>query len=101
MMKNMRGDKDFNNKNKLAGNEGTSAVNRMSGSGFERTPNKLFENRIEREWLSTKDAAHFLRVSENALRIMVHRDQIKVYKFGARLRFTLNDCLALFTRKGV
>ncbi len=101
MIKNLGGEKDFKNKIRLAGNEGMSAVDSRSGSGFEKTPNKIFENRIEREWLSTKDAAHFLRVSENALRIMVHRDQIKVYKFGARLRFTLADCLALLQPKGV
>ena len=34
--------------------------------------NKFFENRIEREWLSTEEAAHFLSVSSNALRIMVY-----------------------------
>ncbi|MGE3974760.1 MAG: helix-turn-helix domain-containing protein [Bdellovibrionales bacterium] len=60
----------------------------------------LIENRIAREWLSTKEAAHFLSVSPNALRIMVHRDQIKVYKFGRRLRFKLLDCRALFLKKG-
>ena len=64
----------------------------------------LFENQVEREWLTTKEAAHFLGVSENALRIMVHRDQVSVYKFGhkknSRLRFRLSDCQALFLKKG-
>ena len=60
----------------------------------------LFENRIEREWLRTKEAAHFLAISENALRIMVYRDQIKVYKFGRRLRFKLADCQCLVSLKG-
>ena len=60
----------------------------------------LFENQVEREWLTTKEAAHFLGVSENALRIMVHRDQVGVYKFGRRLRFRLRDCQALFYKKG-
>lgn len=60
----------------------------------------VFENRIEREWLSTEEAACFLSVSPNALRIMVHRGQIAVYKFGRRLRFRVKDCQALFQRKG-
>lgn len=60
----------------------------------------IFENRCKREWLSTEEAAHFLSVSENALRIMVHRDQVPVFKLGRRLRFRLSDCRALFERKG-
>ena len=62
--------------------------------------NLLFENRIKLEWLTTKEAAHFLKVSENALRIMVHRGQIEVYKFGRRLRFKFSDCASLFEKKG-
>lgn len=61
---------------------------------------KLFENRVEQEWLTTKEAAHFLGVTPNALRIMVHRDQVRVFKFGRRLRFRLCDLRALFQRKG-
>jgi excisionase family DNA binding protein len=60
----------------------------------------LFDNRIVREWLSTEEAAHFLSVTENALRIMVYRGQIPAYKFGRRLRFRLQDCQALFVKKG-
>lgn len=59
------------------------------------------ENRILREWLSTEEAAFFLSISANALRIMVHRGQIRAYKFGRRLRFKLQDCQALFQPKGV
>lgn len=60
----------------------------------------IFENRIVREWLTTKEAAQYLGVSENALRIMVHRGQISAFKFGRRLRFRLKDCVALFSKKG-
>jgi excisionase family DNA binding protein len=60
----------------------------------------LFDNRREREWLTTREAAHFLAVSPNALRIMVHRNQIEAYKIGHRLRFRLKDCRALFQKKG-
>ncbi len=62
---------------------------------------KFFENQIAREWLSTEDAAYFLSITPNALRIMAHRGQIPVYKFGRRLRFNVRDCNSLFTRKGV
>lgn len=61
----------------------------------------FFENRIAREWLSTEVAAYFLSVSPNALRIMVHRGQVHAYKFGRRLRFSLQDCKLLFSRKEV
>jgi excisionase family DNA binding protein len=60
----------------------------------------FFENRVEREWLGTLEAASFLGVSENALRIMVYRGQIPVYKFGRRLRFRACDLRSLFTKKG-
>lgn len=61
---------------------------------------RFFENKIENEWLSTVEAASFLSISPNALRIMVYREQIKAYKFGRRLRFKLRDCQGLFDRKG-
>ncbi|MGZ3717645.1 MAG: helix-turn-helix domain-containing protein [Bdellovibrionota bacterium] len=61
---------------------------------------QFFENRIDSEWLTTEEAASYLSLSPNALRIRVHRDQIKVYKFGRQLRFRREDCRALFQRKG-
>ncbi len=64
------------------------------------TSKKFFDSRFEREWLSTDEAAHFLCLSPNALRIMVHRGQIEAFKVGRRLRFRLRDCRALFSRRG-
>lgn len=79
-------------------------VMRIAGkamNGYNRSCSEMFfENRIEREWLSTEEAAHFLSVSSNALRIMVYRGQVPVYKFGRRLRFSVKDCQALFQKKG-
>ena len=75
------------------------AENKTVGYG-EGWNSLIFDNRIEREWLSTKDAAHYLRLSENALRIMVHRGQVRFHKFGRRLRFRLSDCQALFQKEG-
>lgn len=63
--------------------------------------NEIFENyRIENEWLTTEQAAYLLSISTNALRIMVHREQIEVHKFGRRLRFKKIDCLSLIKKKG-
>lgn len=53
------------------------------------------------KWITTKEAAVFLGISENALRIMVCRRQINFYKFGRRLRFNVNDLASLFTPQGV
>lgn len=64
---------------------------------------KLFDNYIggNDEWLTTEKASHLLSISANALRIMAHRGQIQVYKFGRRLRFKASDCLSLIQKKGV
>ncbi|MBX3018541.1 MAG: helix-turn-helix domain-containing protein [Bdellovibrionaceae bacterium] len=72
----------------------------MVSNIYELKSSAIFDNRREREWLTTKEAAHFLAVSPNALRIMVHRNQIEAYKIGRRLRFKLKDCQALFQKKG-
>lgn len=53
------------------------------------------------KWITTKEAAIFLGISENALRIMVCRRQIVFYKFGRRLRFNVNDLASFFTLQGV
>jgi excisionase family DNA binding protein len=61
----------------------------------------FFDNCIGgNEWLTTDEAARLLSISPNALRIMVHRGQVEVYKFGRRLRFRVTDCLALIKKKG-
>jgi excisionase family DNA binding protein len=67
---------------------------------FCLTSQQLFENRINCEWLSTNEAARYLSITANALRIMVYRNQIKTYKLGSRLRFRAGDCQALFKQKG-
>ena len=84
----------------VSNKEATEQIESRGRLEYKNNVRLLFENQVEREWLITKEAAHFLGVSENALRIMVHRDQIQVYKFGRRLRFRLRDCQALFLKKG-
>lgn len=81
-------------------NTGQTTAGRWDGFEIGSSGNLIFENRAKREWLSTKEAAHFLSLSENALRILVHRGQVPVFKFGRRLRFRLRDCQALFHKKG-
>ena len=69
----------------------------MIGFDVDECGSEFFENR---QWLSTRDLACYGRLSENAIRIMVHRNQIRSYKLGRRLRFRLKDCQALFVKKG-
>ncbi len=46
--------------------------------------NVLFENRI---WMNSGEAADYLRIIPNNLRLKVFRRQIKAYKLGTRLMF--------------
>ena len=64
-----------------------------------RLANRLFENRITCEWYTTDEAAQFLRLSPNALRIMVCRGKVKAYKLGRRLRFHVEDLTGLLNQK--
>ena len=60
-----------------------------SGELFNAHP--LFENLI---WLTTDEAAAFLRKSSHALRQMTYKGKIRPRKFGGRLYFKkteLND----------
>ena len=60
---------------------------------------QIFENEIERKWLNTEEAARYLSITANALRIMVFNGKVKHSKFGRRLRFKVQDLEALFTRR--
>ena len=42
-------------------------------------------------WLNSREAAHYLSITPNALRILVCRGKVKAYKLGQRLRFELKD----------
>jgi len=92
---------EYGNGKKKCFLDGSGAAGEESGDRVRyQAGNLISENRVEREWLSTKEAAHYLRLSENALRIMVCRDQIRSHKIGRRLRFQLSDCQALFQKGG-
>ena len=46
---------------------------------------------LNERWLNAKEAAEYLRLSVNALRIAVCRGQLKAYHFGRRLRFKMSE----------
>jgi excisionase family DNA binding protein len=67
---------------------------------------KLFKNLINDEiedekvrWFDTDEAANFLRITPNALRILVHRARVKSYKLGRRLRFKQCDLVSVLQLK--
>ena len=66
-----------------------------------RDKETLFDNQIAREWFSTCEAAQYLGVSPNALRIMVHRGHVTTYKLQSRLRFRFRDLKSLLQKKEV
>ena len=51
------------------------------------------------QWMTTKEAAHYLKISPNALRIKVFRNKIYAYKFGKNLRFKVKDLSNLIRPK--
>lgn len=62
---------------------------------------QFFDNQVFREWLSTKEAASYLCITPNALRIYVCRGRIQAFKLGNRLRFRINDLRLLLLKKEV
>lgn len=75
-------------------------MSKITSKRHEINQSQFFENRIVCEWLSSAQAAAYLGISENALRIMVYRRQIPFSKFGRRLRFCVSDLIALVTKGG-
>ncbi len=49
---------------------------------------KLFENLI---WLNSNEAAEYLRISPENLRVMIYRGYIKPYKLRNRNRFKRSE----------
>jgi excisionase family DNA binding protein len=60
----------------------------------------FFDKRISNEWFTTEEAAEYLGVSANAVRIMVHRGKLKSHRLGRRLRFHLFDLRSAFVPYG-
>jgi hypothetical protein len=56
--------------------------------GEQRSALPLFDNLI---WLTTDEAAKYIRKTSNALRIAVHKGHINARKFKRRLYFKKNE----------
>lgn len=56
---------------------------------------KFFQNQIGSEWLLPREAANYLRVTDDAFRMMVYRRKIKKSKLGGRNRYHISDLRAL------
>jgi len=74
-----------------------SLLGKTALNDLNRNSKTFFENLAQTQgndcWLTSVEAAHFLRISANALRIMVHRRKIRYYYLGRRLRFRKTDLL--------
>lgn len=78
-----------------------------SGHSQRAFPSEVFfHNQIERKtadenekWLNTDEAAYYLNITANALRILVHRAKVKAYKLGTRLRFKKSDLFSVLQLK--
>ena len=58
--------------------------------GRNHKPNETIRG-TRTEWMTTKEAANYLRISPNALRILVFKKQVKSYRLGRSLRFNINN----------
>lgn len=74
-------------------------VSRIVEGDIGSPSTEFFDNRIEREWLTTDEAANYLSLTPNALRILVCRGRVKAFKLGRRLRFRMRDLRSLLERK--
>ena len=74
-------------------------VLRIQAAGGVPVDETFFDNRAIYEWLSTSEAASYLRITPNALRILVHRGRVQAYKLGSRLKFRLRDLRSVLSRK--
>ncbi len=65
----------------------------ISGLEIRKNPEPVFFENLE--WMTSREAAQYLRKSAGALRVMVCRGQIPTRKFFCRLYFrkTELDCL--------
>lgn len=88
-------------------NKNKNSDGKQSGSGLQWTQQKrFFENKIAREqeasllsvrWLTTEEAAQYLRVSISSIKAMIYRGQIRPHKLGRRNRFLRDELDRLLT----
>ena len=49
------------------------------------------------KWLTTQEAADYLRVSISSIKTMIYRGQVRVHKLGRRNRFLIDELERLIT----
>lgn len=59
--------------------------------------NSLVEVVSESKWLTTREAANYLRLSISSIKTMIYRGQIRVHKLGKRNRFLKEELDRLIT----
>lgn len=57
---------------------------------------QLFDN-LDSEWISINQAAQYLGITPNALRIKVCRGEVQAHKLGGRLKFRISDLRGALT----
>lgn len=62
-----------------------------SGSALISDGKQIFENQADIYWLTTKEAANFLRISSKSLLNLTSNGRVRYYKFGRSNRFLLMD----------
>lgn len=78
------------------------------GKVGDQSPLAIFNNLILKmnedegeKWLNTDEAATYLSITPNALRILVHRARVKYFKLGRRLKFRKSDLVRILLPEGV
>lgn len=75
-------------------------------SSMENSGDAIFEKRTEHatadslepvRWLTTSEAARYLRVSISSIKTMIYRGQVRVHKLGRRNRFLREELERLIT----
>ena len=74
-------------------------------SNSTKQKNQFFENKIEAVkeiWLTTKEAAKYLKVSSNTLLNLTSNGKVPYYKLGSSNRYLMRDLRSLLfkTKKG-
>ncbi len=76
------------------------------GSGITFPRDMFFEKKIASatagsleaiRWLTTSEAAQYLRVSISSIKTMIYRGQVRVHKLGRRNRFLREELERLIT----
>ncbi|MEZ4814401.1 MAG: helix-turn-helix domain-containing protein [Bdellovibrionota bacterium] len=67
------------------------AVNSEVDNIEAKSSNKKLDVIFDSKWMTSEEAANYLRVSVGQLRNLVYAAKVKSYRFGHRLRFLRTD----------